>query len=96
MEVLCINAVKPNIKILKLFKHWVIKGKIYNVRKIQQNLNGTWGCLLEELINDVVPIYISNQLMGKAECGYNLNRFTLLSGLPLETTIEQEELIKNN
>lgn len=94
-EIICIdNSVSPEIS--KDFKEWIVKDKIYNIRKLQQNFDGTWGCLLEEIINPKFEVKLHGQSLGWAEPGFALWRFKYLNGEPLVATVKQEEFIKLN
>jgi len=95
-EIICIDDSRPTQDVLDYFKEWVVKDKIYTLRKVQQNLNGEWGVLLEEIVNDRVPIYMGNTYIGKAEVGYRLTRFRYLDGTDIAITATQEETVNNN
>lgn len=95
-EIICIDDSRPIQDIFDYFKEWVVKDKIYTIRKIQQNLSGVWGVLLQEIVNEKVPIYLGDTYIGKAEVGYRLSRFRYLDGTEIAVTMTQEETVKNN
>lgn len=95
-EIICIDDSRPMQDIFDYFKEWVVKDKIYTIRKIQQNLSGVWGVLLQEIVNEKVPIYLGDTYIGKAEVGYRLSRFRYLDGTEIAVTMTQEETVKNN
>lgn len=95
-EIICIDDSRPIQDIFEYFKEWVVKDKIYTIRKIQQNLSGVWGVLLQEIVNEKVPIYLGDTYIGKAEVGYRLSRFRYLDGSEIAVTMTQEETVKNN
>ena len=95
-EIICIDDSRPTQDVLEYFKEWVVKDKIYTIRKVQQNLSGVWGVLLQEIVNDRVPIYMGDTYIGKAEVGYRLTRFRHLDGTEIAITATEEETVKNN
>lgn len=96
-EIICIDDSKPiNPDITSHFKQWIVKNKIYTIRKIQQNFEGSWGLLLEEVVNPSYEVKLRGQVLGTAEPGFNLNRFRYLDDTPVLATVEVSELVKNN
>lgn len=83
-RVLCIDASDRGR--LDIFPNWVEEGKEYTIRRIENGMYGRKRVLLDEVQN---PSVYFEELMGKAEPGFNLQRFVTLTELEVEETKEE-------
>ena len=89
-KVICVNDKSNGRHMSDIHKNWVKEGDIYTVRRIEPSIDGRTRVLLEEIKNP--PIYLST-LQGKAEPGFDGNRFKDYSDYVLENSnIEEVEL----
>ena len=78
---MCINASDRGS--LEYFPNWVEEGETYTVRRIEDGMYGRKRVLLEEIKNP--PMYVE-ELMGKTEPGFNMERFVPVEDSSMEET----------
>ncbi len=93
MEVICVNDVFPADYQAKYREYGVTTPKkdvLYTVRAVQTHTTGQTGILLNEVVNNPIPV--PHPVLGQVmmEPTWNITRFATLLGQPLK----KEELVE--